>query len=286
MTGDRSKVPEVSVIIPAYNEGDALVPCIERILDAVTKRCEIIVVYDRETDTTAPVAQRLAAEDPRIVPVLNPHASGPANAIRHGFSVASAPVAVVTMADGSDDPQQIDDLTRLVERGVVVAAASRYMAAGQQVDAPLLKGFLARTAGLLLWLLGRVGTRDPTNSFKAYSVDFVRKVGIDSRAGFEIGLELVAKARRLRLPVAELPTIWLERERGVSNFKIVEWIPHYLTWFLFAFGRRLSLDELRTEARQRREQLDENIGDWRRWLHRWIRRQGVAEQRSRRRRIG
>ena len=61
-------------------------------------------------------------------------------------------------------------------------------------------------------------------------MDFVRKVGISSRAGFEIGIELVAKARRARLPVAEVPTIWLERNQGVSNFKIVSWLPHYLRW--------------------------------------------------------
>ncbi len=50
-----------------------------------------------------------------------------------------------------------------------------------------------------------MGTWDPTNSFKAYNRDFVREVGIDSDKGFEVGIELVAKARRLRLPVAEVP---------------------------------------------------------------------------------
>ena len=85
---------------------------------------------------------------------------------------------------------------------------------------PCLKGLLSRLAGRSLQLLARVGTRDATNSFKAYSTDFVRAVGIDSRAGFEIGIELVAKARRLRLPVAEIPTIWLDRQAGVSNFKV------------------------------------------------------------------
>ena len=56
-----------------------------------------------------------------------------------------------------------------------------------------------------------MGTWDPTNSFKAYNRAFVDEVGIHSDKGFEVGLELVAKARRLRLPVAEVPTIWLDR---------------------------------------------------------------------------
>jgi hypothetical protein len=152
------------------------------------------------------------------------------------------------MADGSDDPRQIDDLVRLVERGVVVAAASRYMPGGQQVGGPLLKSTMSRLAGRSLAILARVGTRDATNSFKAYSTDFVREVGIDSRAGFEIGLELTAKARRLRRPVAELPTIWLDRSYGASNFKIKEWLPKYLAWYRMAFGPPLTVEELRTKS--------------------------------------
>ena len=75
----------------------------------------------------------------------------------------------------------------------------------------MLKGALSRMAGRSLRVLAQVGTADATNWFKAYSTDFVRQVGIDSRTGFEIGIELTAKATRLRLPVAEIPTIWLDR---------------------------------------------------------------------------
>jgi hypothetical protein len=134
---------------------------------------------------------------------------------------------------------------------VVIAAASRYSRGGQQVGGPFLKGLISRSAGLSLWALARVGTRDATNSFKAYDASFVRAVGIDSNAGFEIGIELVAKARRARLPVAELPTIWLERNQGVSNFKVVSWLPHYLRWWRFAFGPRLPLEDVRAAADKR-----------------------------------
>ena len=129
------------------------------------------------------------------------------------------------MADGSDDPRQIDDLARLVERGVVVAAASRYSPGGQQVGGPLLKGLISRSAGRPSAGSPGSAPSDATNSFKAYSTDFIREVGIDSRSGFEIGLELTAKARRLRRPVAELPTIWLDRTVGESNFDLKAWIP-------------------------------------------------------------
>lgn len=238
-------VPRVSVIIPAYAEGDAIVPVLDRMFESITLDCEVIVVIDDEEDTTIVPIEKYAAAEPRLRAVVQTYGKGPANAIRYGFHAARAPVAVVTMADGCDDPRQIDDLTRLVERGVVVAAASRYMPGGQQVGGPVLKGFLSRGAGRTLHWFARVGTRDPTNSYKAYSTDFVETVGIDSRDGFEIGLELTAKARRLRLPIAELPTIWLDRQAGMSNFKLARWLPRYLRWYRFAFGPRLDVDTLR-----------------------------------------
>jgi dolichol-phosphate mannosyltransferase len=232
--------PRVSVVVTAYNEGESIVPCLDRILESVTLPCEILVVYDSPDDSTAPWVDKYRKNDERVVPVLNTYGRGPARAIRSGFDHASADVVVVTMADGCDDPAQIDDLTRLVERGVSIAAASRYMRGGQQIGGPFLKSTLSRLAGRSLQLLARVGTRDATNSFKAYSRSFVQTVGIESDAGFEVGLELVAKARRRRLPVAELPTIWLERTTGQSNFNLRKWIPHYMRWYLYTFGPRIS----------------------------------------------
>jgi len=231
----------VSVVVPAYEEGAAIVPVLRRIGTSVQLPCEILVVVDDPADGTCGYVESYSSNDPRARVVVNTLGRGPARAIRHGFSVAEAPVVVVTMADGSDDPMQIDVLTRLVDRGVVVAAASRYARSGQQVGGPWFKGFLSRVAGLSLYHLARVGTRDATNSFKAYSREFVESVGIESDNGFEIGIELVAKARRHRLPVAEIPTIWLDRELGSSNFQLMAWLPRYLKWWLHAFGPRRPL---------------------------------------------
>lgn len=233
--------PRVSVVIPAYNEGTDIVPVLDRLLEAITLPCEVLVVVDRPEDTTTPVVETYAVQHPSVRLVVNDFGVGPAWAIRFGMDRAAAPVVVVTMADGSDDPRQIDDLVRLVERGVVVAAASRYMPGGQQVGGPLVKRMLSRGAGRSLYWFARVGTRDPTNSFKAYDRRFVERVGIESEDGFEIGLELTAKARRMRLPVAELPTIWLDRPAGDSNFQLVHWLPQYLRWYRFAYGPRLDV---------------------------------------------
>jgi len=218
--------PRVSIIVTAYNEGDGIVPYLDRLLESVTLPCEVLVVFDSADDTTAPWVEKYARDDPRVVPTLNDYGHGPAWAIRFGFAQAKADVVVVTMADGCDDPMQIDPLVRLVERG------------GQKIGGPAVKSTLSRLAGLSLHMLTRVGTRDATNSFKAYSAGFVREVGIESEHGFEVGIELVAKARRRRLPVAEIPTIWLERSFGQSNFHLTRWIARYLRWYLYAFGAK------------------------------------------------
>jgi dolichol-phosphate mannosyltransferase len=231
--------PRVSIVIPVYNEGDAIIPSLDLLFDAVTLPCEVLAVYDTPEDTTRPYLEKYALQEPRLVPTHNTFGPGPARALRYGLEHASAEVIVVTMADGSDDPQQIDQLAHLVERGVVVAAASRYMHGGQPVGGPLLKSLMSRLAGLSLHWFARVGTSDATNSFKAYSAAFVREVGIESDAGFEVGIEMVAKARRRRRPVAEVATIWLDRGAGQSNFKVRAWLPRYLRWYRYAFGPRI-----------------------------------------------
>ena len=235
--------PRYSVIIPAYNESDNIVRVLDRLLVDLDPRADVLIVVDDEEDSTIPPVRDYG--DARVRYILNNLGRGPARAIKAGIFAATAPVVVVSMADGSDDPATIEPLVRLVERGVVIAAASRYMPGGQQVGAPPLKALLSKTAGLTLNLFAGVGTHDATNSFKAYSTDFVREVGISSEDGFEIGLELVAKARRLRLPIAEVPTIWLERDSGVSNFQIRKWLPKYFRWYALAYGRSLSPVELK-----------------------------------------
>lgn len=238
----------VSVVIPAYREDEGIQRVLDRLLDAITLDVEVLVVVDDEADPTVAAVAEHVGHDTRVRTLVNTYGRGPANAIRYGIDAARKPVVVVTMADGSDDPRLIDPLVRLVERGVVVAAASRYSPGGQQVGGPMLKGMISRAAGRSLGTFARVGTDDATNSFKAYDTDFVREVGVHSRSGFEIGLELTAKARRLRRPVAELPTIWLDRTIGESSFDMKAWIPKYLRWYRFAYGPQLTVEQVRDQA--------------------------------------
>jgi hypothetical protein len=99
---------------------------------------------------------------------------------------------------------------------------------------------MSRTAGLTLHWFAGVPIHDPTNNFKLYRRSFLEATTIESRAGFELALELTVKATLARRPMAEVPTTWRDRTAGHSNFKLRRWLPHYLHWYSWAFRRRFA----------------------------------------------
>ena len=229
-----------SIVVPALNEGEHIKVFLQRLEESVVIPVEVLVVVDTPSDSTLIGISNYTAIKHDVRAVVSELSRGPANAIRYGISVSSSEIVVITMADGSDDPRVIDDLIRLIERGCDVAAASRYMAGGQQIGGPRFKKFLSKNASRALWFFLGVGTHDSTNSFKAYSKKFISEVGIESNKGFEVGIELVAKAHRNRRMIAEVPTIWIDRMIGESNFQLRRWLPQYLRWFFYAFGPKLT----------------------------------------------
>jgi hypothetical protein len=112
------------------------------------------------------------------------------------------------------------------------------MKGGKQIGGPVLKGFLSRAAGVTLYWFTGLPTHDATNSFKAYSRDFLTEQTIESTSGFCLGLELTVKAHFGGKRVAEVPSVWRDRTAGQSRFRLWKWLPHYLHWYFWAFRRR------------------------------------------------
>ncbi len=232
----ENQINKCSIIIPVLNEPETIKNIIDRIDSSLDFKFEFLIIADNVDDQTIPHLSELETKNGEIRLLLNLNNPGFSNAIKFGMKKAESPIVVVTMADGSDDPSSISPLVALVERGVTIACASRYIATGQQIGAPFMKGVLARIAGKSFHFLTRVGTHDCTNNFKAYSKQFLDAVDINASTGFEIGMELIAKAKRGGMMVAEIPTIWIERTYGKSNFKILSQIGSYLKWFLHGIG--------------------------------------------------
>jgi glycosyltransferase involved in cell wall biosynthesis len=231
-------VIELSVVVPVYHEGEAA----RGVITEVAKRLratghEILVVYDEPDDPTVPVIEDIRRTHPEVRGVLNRLGRGPALALRAGFQAARGEAVVVTMADASDDPDDIPKMLAKLREGYDVVSGSRYMRGGRQIGGPRLKGLLSRLAGRSLRLFGGLGTCDATTAFKMYRKAVLDGLEIESRLGFDISLEVVVKASLAGYRVTEVPTVWRDRREGESKFRLLRWLPHYLRWYGLALTR-------------------------------------------------
>jgi glycosyltransferase involved in cell wall biosynthesis len=232
--------PELAIVLPVYNEGEAVEPVLRALSTGVRTPHELVVIYDFDEDTTVPVIARLAGEIPGLRGLRNELGRGVLNAMKSGIAGTTAPYVLISMADGSDEPGVVDPMVALARDGADVVAASRYMRGGRQVGGPRIKRMMSRTAGLTLHWFAGVPTHDPTNNFKLYARRFLDVVTIESTAGFELALELTVKATLAGRRVAEVPTTWRDRTAGQSNFKLRKWLPHYLHWYRTALVGRVA----------------------------------------------
>lgn len=234
---------EITIVIPVYNEGENIAVAIARIEKEVRCSHIINIVYDFDEDTTVPIVDR---EKPKystqINLVKNTYGRGVLNAIKYGLDSAQSEYVIVTMADLSDPPSVINEMIKKAdEKNADIVCASRYMRGGKQIGGGFIKTLMSRVAGLSLHWFAKVPTHDSTNSFKLYRKSFLKKMTIESTGGFELGLELVIKGFLAGYKIFEVPTTWVDRVEGESNFKLIEWLPSYLKWYFMAFsGGKLS----------------------------------------------
>ena len=228
----------ISVVIPAKNETLSINSVISNLVTTIEFDFEILVVVEDLNDPTIISISDEFKQNPKIKITINEHMSGVAGSIKTGIEKSTGSVIVITMADSSDNVSDINKMSKIVLSGYDIVVASRYAPGGGSVNAPLLKSLLSRYSGVLLRLLTKVQTTDPTNAFKAYSRNFVSRHSIESTSGFTIGLELIGKGILEGAHITEIPTIWTERNSGKSNFKIFKWFSSYVYWFLVCIKNR------------------------------------------------
>ena len=228
--------PVLSFVIPVYQEGENIGPLLDALAAATDLRPhEILLVYDRDDDSTLPVVERLRPRFPTLRTVKNAYGGGARKALLTGFATARGEGICVVMADLSDDLRLLPRMEALLSEGFDLVCPSRYMPGGRQVGGPPLKGFLSRWAGRSLHFLAGLPTRDPTNNFKLYRASMLRGLEIETEGGFEVALEITVKAWKAGYRVTELPAEWRDRTSGTSRFRMWRWIPRYLRWYLRAF---------------------------------------------------
>ena len=100
-------------------------------------------------------------------------------------------------------------------------------------NCPLIKSILVRLASFSLFYLSKIPVK-VYNGFRLFSLNYINKIKIESTKGFTFSIELLVKADRLGLAIAEIPSIWEERENMVkADSKISAWLFDYIRWYLY-----------------------------------------------------
>jgi dolichol-phosphate mannosyltransferase len=230
---------KISIIVPVYHEEKNILNVFKQIKKLVKTEHELLVVYDSKEDPTYPVMNMYLSKkrlnNIKLVENCSGNKKGVMNAIKTGFRKAKGDAVVVLMADLSDDITQIDEMKKLIDTGYDIVCASRYMKGGKKIGGPFIKSLLSKTAGLTLhWFFG-VPTHDSTNAFKMYKKKVLNSIKVESTGGFEYSLEIVLKAFKKGYRITEIPTVWTDRVNGKSNFKLMKWLPNYISWYTSIF---------------------------------------------------
>jgi glycosyltransferase involved in cell wall biosynthesis len=236
----------LSVVCPVYNEAENIEKLFSRLGEKISVPMEVLVIYDCEDDNTIPVVRHIALDYAFEVRLIkNRFGAGALNAIKTGFLEFRNEAVLVVMADLSDDLSIANEMYRLIAvEGFDIVCGSRYMPGGNQIGGPLLKKTISRLAGVSLHYLSRLPTYDATNSFKMYRGELLKNIEIESRGGFELGIEIVAKTFVQGGRIAELPSIWTDRLTGKSRFRMWKWMPSYLRWYFYALRKHEEPTEL------------------------------------------
>lgn len=229
---------KLSVVIPAHNEEENIAGVIEKVESLLDLDYELVVVNDHSSDKTASIVRGLSGRYPNVRLVDNLGPKGFASAVKCGFANSNGELVIPVMGDLCDDLATIKTMAGKIEEGFDVVCGSRYIKGGARLGGSRLKGFLSGFAGWSLYYLLGIPTHDIANAFKMYRKKVIDSIKIES-TGFEISMELALKAYYAGFKITEVPTVWREREKGKSNFKMFKLAPDYLKFYLWAIGKRI-----------------------------------------------
>ena len=205
--------PDLSVVIPAYNEERRLPPSLRRIeayLRQSKRHSELIVVDDGSTDGTAEAVDTLISEGLHLHMIRHGENKGKGAAVRTGILSATGRLVLFTDADLSTPIEDLERLVDALDAGADVAIGSRAVDRSLiEVRQPFHRETMGRIFNVIVQAVLLPGLKDTQCGFKAFRAEAARELFRDMIAtGFDFDPEILYRARRRGMKIAEVAVRW------------------------------------------------------------------------------
>jgi dolichol-phosphate mannosyltransferase len=211
--------PELSVVVPTFNERDNVVTLFRKLETALAGLAwEVIYVDDNSPDGTWDVVRALAREDSRVRCIRRIGRRGLSGACIEGILASSAPCAAVIDADLQHDETQLPKMLALLQGGEAdLVVGSRYIEGGSADSFDKQRAGASMLATKVAKRVLRVEIADPMSGFFMIRRDRFEQLAPQlSIQGFKILLDIVATAHG-SLRVKEIPYTFGSRLHGESK---------------------------------------------------------------------
>lgn len=205
--------PDLSIVIPCYNEEQRLPRTIERIeryLDGRGITYELILVDDGSTDGTRKIMDAAAERNPRVRLEALPQNRGKGRALAEGVAAAKGSEILVTDADLSTPIEELEKLQAELSKGAGVAIASRALRGSRvEVSQPIYRVLMGKAFNLMVQIVLLPGIWDTQCGFKLFRADVAHEIftGLTTD-GFGYDPEVLYRAKRHGVRIAEVPVVW------------------------------------------------------------------------------
>ena len=230
---------KLSIVIPAYNEGESIAETIKELelaLEQVKIDHEIFVVDDNSKDNTVDVLTELCKQYPSLKFETNTGPNGFGYAVRYGLEKYTGNCVAVMMADLSDSPYDlIRFYTTMLEGNYDCVFGSRFIKGGKTIEYPFIKKIINRIANFIIRFVMRIKYNDTTNAFKLYKRHTIDGIKPFLSPHFNLTVELPLKAIIRGYSYAVVPNSWTNRKHGESKLKIREMGSRYFFILMYCF---------------------------------------------------
>ena len=207
-----SRLPGLSVVVPAFNEEATLESVVRDVLSVapgLAAESEVIIIDDGSTDKTPAIADGLAGSDPRVRVVHHERNLGFGGTQKTGFREAKLPFITLIPADGQFPAGDLQRFLPFAEEADVVLGyrIGRRDSLGRRIQTAVFKMVFRHLLGLRF---------KDINWVKLYRRDAVRFIDIQSRR-IGVDAEVVAKIMRRGGKVKEVEVSYVPRRAGVAS---------------------------------------------------------------------